>query len=234
MKKWILYSATAILLAACEKEKKECPGAIEQEFTLTDFSRIKAGGTFSVTIDKGNNYNIKARGCADDIADLDLAVSNSGWLDINYKKFKSGRYRVDLFITVPQLASIDLSGAAQASIIGFGGQPTVIRNILSGASVCTMNGTAINANIELSGSSVLHLSGNTESLYGNITGNANLNSFNTEATEVDINVSGAAKAYVQPVQRFFAEASGDSRIYYKGNPPATNLVTNGNGRIIHE
>ncbi|HEX7844235.1 MAG TPA: hypothetical protein VF476_00460, partial [Chitinophagaceae bacterium] len=75
MKKIILLAgAAALLLVACEKESKECPGAIEQNFALTGFTKIYAGGTFTVAVTKGNDFSIKASGCADDLADLDLKV----------------------------------------------------------------------------------------------------------------------------------------------------------------
>jgi len=234
MKKWILFSALALVLASCEKEKKECPGASEKNFTFTGFTRINAGETFTVTITKGSDFSIKATGCTDDLADLDLSVGTGGILDLKYSNYKKNRYRVDFMITLPVLTAVHLNGAAKGTINGFGGQPIVVRNILSGASECTMTGTAINAQIELSGTSVLHLTGNTESLYGNISGNSQLNSYGTAATEVDISVSGTAKAFVKPVESFFAEASGESRVYYRGNPPVTNFVTSGNGRIIRD
>ncbi|MBL7740659.1 MAG: DUF2807 domain-containing protein [Chitinophagaceae bacterium] len=234
MKKYLLIAALVISLASCEKEKKECPGAIEQTLAFTDFTRIRTGETFGLTISKGNDFSVKARGCADDLADLDITITTAGLLDIKYKNYKKNRYRVDLTITLPSLLSLDLSGGAKATISGFAGQHNVIRNVLSGDAECTVSGTAINAQIDLSGTSILHLTGDTESLYGNLSGNSKLNSYTTTATEVDISVSGTAKAYVQPVERFFAEASGESRVYYRGNPPVTNLVTSGNGRIIHE
>lgn len=234
MKKMILLSALVLALASCEKEKRECPGATEKTFALSGFHRIDAGETFALTITKGNDFSVKASGCADDLADLDLSVSPTGTLALKYKQYKKDRYRVDFAITLPEFGILKLSGASRATINGFAGQPNLITSVLSGDAECTVNGTAVNAQISLSGTSVLHITGNTESLYGNVSENARLNSYGTSATEVDISVSGTGKAYVKPVERLFAEASGESRIYYKGNPPVTHFETSGNGRIIHE
>ncbi|MEI9912798.1 MAG: DUF2807 domain-containing protein [Bacteroidota bacterium] len=234
MKKWILFTAIVFAVSSCEKEKKECPGATEKNFALTGFTSINAGETFTVTVTKGTDFSIKATGCADDLADLALSVGAGGILDLKYRAYKMNRYRVDFIITLPVLTALHLNGAAKGTINGFSGQPVVVKNVLSGASECTMTGTAINAQIELSGTSVLHLTGNTETLHGNISGNSQLNSYGTNATEVDISVSGTSKAFVKPMERFFAEASGQSRVYYKGNPTTTQFVTSGNGRIIRE
>jgi Putative auto-transporter adhesin, head GIN domain len=234
MKKWILFTAIAFAISSCEKEKRECPGAAEKTFDLAGFHLVKAGETFNLAITKGNGYSVKAKGCADDLADLELSVAPSGELDIKYKRYKQDRYRVDFTISVPEFGILLLQGASKATINGFDGRATIITSVLSGNAECTINGTPLATHIDLSGTSVLHLTGNTDNLYGNMSGNSQLNSYGVSATEVDISVSGTSKAFVKPVERFFAEASGESRVYYKGNPPTTHFVTSGNGRIIRD
>jgi len=234
MKIWHFLVSLALLSVSCNKERKECPGSSEKSFTITGFTRVNAGDAHHVTITKGNEFSIKANGCTDDLNDLDLTLDANHILDIQYKNYKHNRYRVDFTITMPQLIGVNLSGAAKGTINGFGGQNTVIRTVLSGASECTVSGTGLNAAIDLSGASKLVLSGNTESLYGNISGASKLEAYNVAATEVDISVSGSSKAFVHPLQTFFAEASGDSRIYYKGNPATKHFETSGNGKIIQE
>ncbi len=234
MKKWILLSAIIMVIASCDKQKRECPEIAERAFALDGFSKIDAGEAFNLIVDKGDNFSVKAYGCSDDLSDLDIEVMTGGILSIKYRNYDRDRYRIDFRITLPRLTSFSLSGAATASVNGFGGQNSVIRNVLSGASKCTMIGTGINAQVELSGASVLTLSGNTESLYGNISGASYLHSFGVDAKEVDIAASGASKAYVKPLEVFFAEASGDSRVFYRGNPTTTNIVTSGNGKVIKE
>lgn len=235
MKKIILLAGlTVLLFTACDKEKRECPSSAEQTFSLTGYSKINAGETFNLTILKGNNFSIKATGCSNDLADLDLTVGNGNMLEIKYKNYKRGRYRVDFTITLPSFNFLSLSGDAAATVSGFTGQNSVIRYVLSGNSTADNNGTGINANIELSGASSISLNGNTESLYGNISGNARLHAYELAATEVDIIASGTAKAYVAPLQAIYAEASGEARVYYRGNPPTTAFSASGNGRIIKE
>lgn len=235
MKKIILLAGlTAILFTACDKEKRECPGATEKTVALNGFTKIKAGETFKIAVVKGDNFSIKASGCNNDLNDLEISVATGGFLDIKYKTFRSDRYRVDFVITMPALIAVHLSGAADATVSGFSAQNTVMRYILSGNVTVVSTGTGINAQAELSGTSSLTINGNTESLYGNISGNARLNAYDLAATEVDIVVSGTSKAWVKPVQAIYAEASGEARVFYRGNPPTTAFSTSGNGRIIKE
>ena len=234
MKNWILILSTTLLFFSCDKERQECPGATEKTFAITGFTKVNVVDAHHVTITKGNEFSIKANGCATDLNDLELTLENNHILNIKFKNFRNDRYRVDFTITMPLLVSANLSGASKGIVSGFGGQNTVIRTVLSGASECSISGTGINASLDISGGSRLYLSGNTESLYGIISGASELRSYDVTATEVDISVSGSSKAYVRPLNVFFAEASGNSLVYYKGSPNTTYFETSGNSKIIHE
>jgi hypothetical protein len=61
-----------------------------------------------------------------------------------------------------------------------------------------------------------------------------MEAYGVTATEVDISATGNSKAYVSPLHVFFAEATGNSHVYYKGNPGTTHFETSGNGKIIKE
>lgn len=234
MKNWVLLFGLALLFVSCDKEKQKCPGSSEKIFAITGFTKVRAGDAHQLTITKGNEFSIKANGCTSDLNDLELTLDANHILDIKYKNHQQNRYRVDFTITMPLLVSANLSGAAKGIINGFGGQNSVIRTVLSGASECTVSGTGINASLDISGASKLMISGNTESLYGSVSGASQLEAYNVAATEVDIDVSGSSKAYVHPLQVFFATASGNSLIYYKGNPATKHFETSGNGKIIQE
>ncbi|MGZ8552520.1 MAG: GIN domain-containing protein [Chitinophagaceae bacterium] len=234
MKNFILYAVLALVFFSCEKEKRDCPGSTEQSFSLTGFTKIYAGDANTVTITRGDAFSIKAKGCASDLADLDLSIDADHILAIEFKNYEKNRYRVDFIITVPTLISVNLSGAAKGNISGFQGQNSVIRTVLSGASECVLNGAGVNVAVDISGASKLIASGSTESLYGTISGASSLEAYGISSTEVDISVSGNSKAYVLPVHTLFVEASGNSRVYYKGNPVTTHFETSGNGKVIHE
>jgi hypothetical protein len=232
MKNWIFISITAIFIVSCDK-KHECPST-ERTFDLTGFTKINAGDAHQVTITKGDEFSIKARGCTVDLNDLELTLESNQILNIKYKNSWNDRYRVDFTITMPRLVSVNLSGASKGFISGFGGQNTVIRTVVSGASECSVSGTGINASVDISGASRVYLSGNTEHLYGTISGASELRSYDVSATEVDITVSGSSTAYVRPLQSIFADASGNSVVYYKGTPTTTHFETSGNSKIVRE
>ena len=234
MNRIISLLAIALVLISCDRQDKDCPGSIQQTFDFTGFTKIIAGETFQVNVIKGAVFSVKAVGCAADIDDLDLEILPGGFLDLKYSHYKKNRSRMEFLITMPQLYSVNLSGAANGSVEGFQGQTSVIRNILSGSARCTVTGIGINSQVDLSGTSELELNGSTESLYGTISGNALLQAYGVNAIEVDISVSGIAKAYVKVIESLFVEASGQSRVHYRGNPINKSVVTSGNAQVIQE
>jgi hypothetical protein len=234
MKKIILLAGLISLLISCSKEKRECPGSTQKTYDLTGFTKVKIGDANNVTIRKGTGFSIVAKGCATDLADLDLTILPGQILEAKFKNSRNDRYRVDFTITLPTLVAIHLSGAAKGEVSGFQDQNTVIRTQLSGASECKLDGTGINLQFDLSGASTLTASGNTLNLYGSVSGASTLSAYGVEADEVDIIVSGASKAWVAPVNSFFVEASGASRVYYKGDPVTKHFETSGNAQVIKE
>ncbi len=234
MKNWVLVSALVLLFTSCTKEGREYSNPEERIIAVTGFKKIYSGGSFTVDIAKGNDFSVKAKGRPADLDDLTLTVTTGDILNIEYDHYKPGRYRVDFTITLPMLTQVNLSGDAKGKVNGFAEQQTVLRTVVSGNGDLNLTGTAINLPVDLSGNAKLTVSGTTLSLYGNISGNAALHAYDVTATEVDIEVSGNGHAYVFPQESFFVDASGESRVYYKGNPSQTNFITSGNGKIIRE
>ncbi len=233
-KKLLLALTAAILIfSACEKEA-DCDGTVTKNYELTDFRRISAGSALQVTIRKGTAFSIAATGCNRDIEDLRVQMKAGQTLAFDFKENRKQRDVVKVDITLPYLIALNLSGAAEGVVSGFANAPTSLRLVLSGASSARIDGTTIKTQIELSGASRLRLSGNTEELYGGISGGSELRAFDASAKEIDLSASGGAQAYVTVQDKFIAEASGGSRIVYKGNPGVKETATSGGGQIVQE
>lgn len=235
VKKWALFSCLfAALFSSCSKEKGLGHSPVtEKEFNVSAFTRVYAGDEINLVVSQGTDFQVKAKGEANYVNDLEMTVQNN-ILDIGYKTYVPDRPRLDLFITLPSLVSVSLAGAGTGTVTGFQDAPHVIRAILSGASKLTMNGTGINMNIDISGASQFTVTGSTANLYGNLSGAGKLNAYGLVATEVDISASGGSTAYVKAENSLFATASGGSRIYYKGDPTVKNIETSGGGQVIRE
>ncbi|MCG2617371.1 DUF2807 domain-containing protein [Terrimonas sp. NA20] len=235
MKRWILSAAiVALSLASCDKENRECPGSTEKTFTATAFSKVKAGDGFYVNIVKGNEFSVKAKGCENDLNDINVSVINGGIVEIKYRNQKNDRYRVDFTVTMPMVYSVILDGAAKGTVTGFKGDDYTTKIVLSGASELSMNENTAYTQFDISGASKLLLKGATETLKGFASGASVLNAFDAPADDIDIAVSGASKANIHATRLLTADASGASQIIYRGNPVQKDLSTSGGGKISKE
>ena len=234
MKKLFLLIVIGFAFASCGKEKRECPSAAEKTFTLAGFTKVTAAETFAIKVTQGAAYSIKAKGCSDDLADLDVSIQPGGFLRIQYNGYKRERYKVAVEITQPAISGINLAGAASGTITGFGGQITFLRTILSGTAQCTIDGLPPLMEADNSGTSVLNLSGTTNNVSASFSGDARLNAYTAAISHADIYTAGTAKAYVTAQQSLIASATGASRIYYKGTPASVQTEESGTGKVIHE
>lgn len=234
MKNFLFFLAAGFVLASCEKETKDCPGAIDKTFPLAGFTKITAAETFTLRVTQGPFFSINAKGCADDLADLNVSVNSGGFLQIGYNRYKGGRYKMEFDVTMPVLNSFNLGGAATGTATGFDVQPTFLRAVLDGTAQCTINGLPQKVEASCGGAGTLTLTGTTDLLNGNFGGNSSLKGYGATAKEADVNTDGTAKIYVSAQQKLTARAAGASRIYYKGSPAATDLEQVAEGRIIHE
>jgi hypothetical protein len=231
-KKWVLASSLVLLVFSCNKNPDRSP-IVEREITLSNFNKIAAGEKFNVVITRGNAINVKVKGPTDTVNDIEWNVANS-ILNITFTHYSSSHARVDVYITLPELVQLNLSGAASGTINGFQGVNHVIRTVISGAAQCMVIGTGLNTQVDISGAAELTLSGTTSSLYGNISGSGRLHASELAADEVDIATSGSAQARVKVVNSLFVDASGTSTVYYLGNPNIKHVVTSGTGRVIKQ
>jgi len=236
LKQYCLLPVMAILFAACEKEKNECPGSVERSITLANFSGITAGETFNIEIKKGNTCTIKVSGCTNDLDDLTLAVSQDNMLDISYNHYRSDRYRVDLVITLPALIAVNAGGAARVNVTGFDLQPVNLHVTAAGAAECDINGAPQFMTFAVGGTAELAITATStiSSLIGSAAGTSRIAAYQSPAKNIDIQAAGTSKVYVAPVEELKAGASGDSKIYYKGNPLKLAAQQSGEGKVIHE
>jgi len=223
--------SVSIIFLSCEKKNPVQP--FEKTFTVPTFNRVYAGETFNVTINKGADFKVQARGEEQYVNHLQVSVENN-ILNVSFDNSIAYPSSLDIVITMPLLVSVNLAGGSSGSVSGFQGQPTVLRAVLSGHSQATIVGTGVNTNVEVGGLSILTIAGSTESLYGQISADGRLNAYGLLSTETDLSLTGSSKAYVLVQNTLFGSVSDESKLYYKGNPTMTHFETYGNGIVIHE
>jgi phage shock protein PspC (stress-responsive transcriptional regulator) len=195
------------------------PSGEEITYNFSDFESVDISSVFRAEIFAGEDWEVSVSGRDRDLEDVVVKVSN-GELNVGFKRdisrWDRNRREVKVFITMPELENVELSGAAKSKIYGFDQHHMDIN--LSGASVTDMDVNLTEADIELEGVAKLNLSGSGERLEAKISGASNLDAAEYETDYAVVSVSGASKARVHVVKELDINASGGSSVRYTGNP----------------
>lgn len=212
---------------------KESANPVTRSFSVTGFNKIMAGDDHEIIITKGAVFSVQAKGEAGDLDDLRMNVNNNT-LKIDYPYYDTYRKRVHIIITMPDLLGVEFSGAAYGNISGFQQLFNFAVN-LSGSTNFTINTTAPLIDADVSGTSSLTLNGTAESVIANISGQARYSGYGLTGTDnAVIKASGQAQVNVNVNKVFTVDASGQSKVYYKGNPINKNITVTGMAKLIKE
>ena len=160
---------------------------------LPAFNRIDIGGAFEAAVTFGEPQKVEVEATKKVIGDITTTVSD-GKFTASAKGIRS-RTPLRLYITVPELEKISVSGAAELE-----GTNTLITEMLeinaSGASDAKLSLDVKTLSTQVSGASTLTLTGKADNHSTNVSGAATLKAGNLATANTDANVSGAGTARV--------------------------------------
>jgi hypothetical protein len=207
--------------------------ALEQD--VSDFDSLEVSTAFKVTITQGDVSSVVIH--IDDNLQPYLRVEQVGrkvsiGLDTDIG-LNFGNTTLQAEITMPSLASLDLSGATQATLVDFIVDGSVTLDA-SGASKIEGMLQAGAVDLTLSGASSSSLTGSAEALRVDASGASSADLGVFPAADVVVVVSGASSATVNASGTLEADASGASHVTYLGSPTLRNVSTAGASSVEPE
>lgn len=188
----------------------------KRTFGMTNFDRLDMGSAFIITVQAGTEFQIIAEGDRRNLDDLDVYTRN-GTLYARYHNSRSRKYETSFTIVMPTLRGVSFSGASQSTINGFDNLNELDIQ-LSGASKGQFALQAREVDLTLSGASNLELNGEGVEMEADLAGASTLKAFSYPVKTADLNVSGASNASVSVSGTLDVEASGASKVRYRGTP----------------
>lgn len=194
----------------------------------TGFDRVDISHTFDATIEQADDFSIIIR--IDDNFEEDLRVIKQGdTLRVGLDPDRSYTIRsatLEVDITLPVLAGLELSGASRGTISGFESDRPFDGDV-SGASSLRGDILAGDINLDISGASLVVLDGIGRDLTLDASGASSVDLEDFALADADIKLSGASNATVNVSGTLDVEASGASRLEYVGNPELGVIDTSG-------
>jgi hypothetical protein len=218
MKLTYIFAALVLLigLSSCEKDAIRGEGQVVTEVRTTpDFIAIDMGGASKVHISYGTAFSVEVKGYAN-LAPLYTTRVSNNKLILGFKNnYNIRNDNTEVFITMPDLKDLHLSGSGDSDISGNFPHNTSLSLSISGS-----------ADIDMKG-------GSTDDLDIQISGSGNINVFPLTAKNADISISGSGKVRTQVINHLGVSISGSGRVYYKGSPQIQSKIS-GSGEVIKQ
>jgi len=192
---------------------------------FNNFSGISIGSAFEVVLVQGNNTGIDLEVDERYMDQISVEVNN-GTLQVSTKGTIRNPKKMKATITFSTLESMGFSGATKiSSEADLNFENLTIE--ASGATKMNMNLQASSLRLSISGASTLEFAGSTGSLKVDLSGASKMDASELRVQDGSISTSGASKANIWFTGTLDIEASGASKITYKGNPNLGKTRTSG-------
>jgi hypothetical protein len=229
-------------------------------FNFTDFSGIEVNGPFDVSVAYADAYSVNITANSNLFDKMDI-LKQDETLKIN---IQTGRYfgiqkaqyidaTMKVAIKMPYLRSLALSGSAKGTCLGFNSRAGIdfktsgaslldIKGIsagdahfdVSGASKVTGNITAGDNEFNVSGASTVQLEGTASNILSSVSGGSQLMLEKLIVDNADMHLSGASKSTIKLTGKLDVNLSGDSELYYYGNPVMGSTRISGGSKMVRK
>lgn len=194
----------------------------EVSFQYANFDELKISSHFRVFVEQGDDYEIRLKGDEDELEEV-LIRDRGDVLEVKRRNRDWGWWektdwpdRVGVYITMPNLESLVLSGACEAELNGF--KDTDMDITVNGASEVQATISPQYLDVKLSGASKLEIEGEARKIEADVSGASKLEARGFRAEDGEIDVNGASKAFVYVTNELWVDANGISSVTYRGDP----------------
>lgn len=198
---------------------------------LKSFEKLAVHTSGNVYLTQGTEQRVELRG-DDELLQSIVTDVEGGKLTIrtNKNSWFGSQDKLDVYITMPEVRSITLSGSARLK-----GENTFksdeIKLAISGSGSMSVTLEASQLDLAISGSGRMDLDGSANEAKIAISGSGGLKAENLKAKDYTIKISGSGSCRIQAEKSIDAHISGSGSVYYAGNPSKVDSHTSGSGKI---
>jgi hypothetical protein len=199
-----------------------------EERSHSGFDKIDIGGAAEVFLTQSDEFKVVIE-ADENLLPIIISEVRGSTLHIYNKKNIRKAQKLHVFIHMPDLKSVELSGAVELKTEGrFEGDQLSFE--CSGASDLEISLKYTKITMDFSGASDADIDGYCNELSMDLSGASEINASQLEADDVSVDASGAANVKVFANKTLRADVSGAGSIRYKGDPK-TDISTSGAGSI---
>lgn len=207
---------------------------VTKTLNVEQFNSIELSGTEDVIVQQGTEQLVSVTGNDNIIQRLKTDVANGTW-SIKLKKGSYKAYKLTVYITIPTIKEITLSGTGSIYLKDFENQKNIAFK-LSGTGNINVNSLVGNEKMKIDLSGTGNFVANSifstvQNLDISMSGTGSYLGFPINTKEANIFLMGSGNCNVSSSKKLEANISGSGNIMYKGKPEISKKIT-GVGNLI--
>lgn len=196
-----------------------------KKYKVGNFQSLELGSAFEIHITKGSNCTISATGSEKDLDELEVelegsklkvSLDESYWS--NWKNWKGSSNKIIINISMPRLRDAEFNGATKVTLEGFTDEEEMTLHCSGASKLSSSKLVADKLVIDLSGATKVEMAGQVLKLSVGLSGASHVILNNMVARDIDVDASGASHVELNVQKSLRVDASGASKISYRGNP----------------
>lgn len=205
---------------------------VRETRNVSEFTGVGFGVAGDLTIKFGKEFSVVLEGDKEYLASIETVVKN-GRLQISSHNFRIfNNEKVSVYITMPELKSLGLSGSGKATVADPIKTAELILNVSGSGKILTGDLTAETLDCGISGSGDIVLQGSGEAAKGevSISGSGNYTGENVKIKSLRVSVSGSGNCSCNVTESLSAGISGSGNVTYSGTP-RLDVRASGSGHV---
>ena len=202
---------------------------VKKTIDVDDFDGFTLAISGDVYLRQGSKTEMTIKAQENIIDNIELKMEGSH-LKITYDRPVWRSKGIDIYITVPTLKRIGVSGSGDVSADEKFTNLKDLQIAVSGSGNITFECDAEDVESRVSGSGNVSIKGSGKSFSSRISGSGNVKAGDFEVADANISISGSGNVYVFATETLEARVSGSGDVRYKGQP-RLNAKTSGSGDI---
>lgn len=196
---------------------------VSQNRAVSGFKGINVSGGFAVEITQGNSESVRIEAQENLLSSIQTEVKN-GVLHIYTSNNITNSKGMKAYITLKELNSVSISGGVKVT-----GKSTFKANSfdldMSGGSKVQLAIDTKKLKMDMSGASKVVLTGQADEVAMDMSGASKVDASELEAKRVRVGASGASAVKVYAKDALSIDASGATKVDYRGNPKITSTAS---------
>ncbi|SIT89416.1 head GIN domain-containing protein [Pontibacter indicus] len=218
------FVLTSLTTLAQERRNLKGEGEpVSQNRKMSGFKGIDVSGGFAVELTQSGSEGVRIEAQENLLGSIKTEVKN-GVLHIYTSDNISTNKGLKAYVSIKELNAIDISGGVKVK-----GNSTfksdAFKMDLSGGSNITLALNTKKLTANMSGASKVLLSGRADEVRMDMSGASKVDAVELEAKNVHVEASGASNVKVFAKNQLNVNASGATKVAYKGDPSVTSSVS---------